>query len=178
MKFLHSALFVAFTASTATAFVGPHVVSKHHHSSIMTTSPSSSNTALSMGWFSFLTGASSMSPYEPMTNAASEAQIRSLFYLWNDALATGDSRIVARRYAEDAVLLPTVSDEPRTDYDGIKDYFDNFLKLKPQGVIIDGKIKVGENWAKDAGIVSTQEIRSFFFGRIHDNCSNSRYWIC
>jgi hypothetical protein len=152
MKFLHSALFVAFTASTATAFVAPQFANKNHHNVMTSASPS--NTALSMGWFNFLTGGSSMSPYEPITNKASEAQIRSLFYLWNDALATGDSRIVARRYSSDAVLLPTVSDEPRTDYDGIKDYFDNFLKLKPQGVIIDGKIKVGDNWAKDAGIVS------------------------
>jgi hypothetical protein len=37
----------------------------------------------------------------------SEGQVRALFYLWNEALATGDSRIVARRYAEDAILLPT-----------------------------------------------------------------------
>ena len=62
----------------------------------------------------------------------SEEKIRSLFYLWNDALATGDSRLVAKRYASDAILLATVSDEPRTDPKGIKNYFDNFLKLKPQ----------------------------------------------
>jgi hypothetical protein len=35
--------------------------------------------------------------------------VRSLFTLWNDALATGDSRIVAGRYANGATLLPTVS---------------------------------------------------------------------
>jgi uncharacterized protein (TIGR02246 family) len=75
-----------------------------------------------------------------------------MFYLWNNALATGDSRIVAGLYASDAVLLPTVSDIPRTSFDSIKDYFDNFLKNKPQGVILDGKIKIGDGWAKDAGI--------------------------
>ena len=69
---------------------------------------------------------------ESATDTVSEGKIRSLFYLWNDALATGDSRLVAKRYASDAILLPTVSDEPRTDFKGIKDYFDNFLKLKPQ----------------------------------------------
>lgn len=88
----------------------------------------------------------------PPPSDISEGQVRSLFYLWNDALATGDSRIVARRYAHDAVLLPTVSDEPRTDYEGIKDYFDAFLKLKPQGVIVDGNIKIGPGFAKDSGI--------------------------
>jgi uncharacterized protein (TIGR02246 family) len=82
----------------------------------------------------------------------SEGQVRSLFYLWNDALATGDSKIVAKRYASDAILLPTVSDEPRTDYEGIKNYFDKFLTLKPQGVITNGKVKIGHNWAEDAGI--------------------------
>lgn len=83
---------------------------------------------------------------------ATEAEIRDLFYLWNDALATGDSKIVAKRYAKDAVLLPTVSDTPRTDFDSIKDYFDAFLQKKPQGVITEGKIKMGEGWANDAGI--------------------------
>jgi uncharacterized protein (TIGR02246 family) len=81
-----------------------------------------------------------------------EEEVRSLFFLWNDALATGDSRLVAKRYAKDAVLLPTVSDTPRTDYDLIKDYFDSFLLKKPQGVITDGNIKIGNGWAQDAGI--------------------------
>ena len=31
------------------------------------------------------------------------------------------------------VLLPTVSDQPRTNYDSVKDYFDTFLLKKPQG---------------------------------------------
>jgi len=47
-----------------------------------------------------------------MPQTISEGQVRSLFYLWNDALATGDSRIVAKRYSSDAMLLPTVSDVP------------------------------------------------------------------
>lgn len=74
-----------------------------------------------------------------MPEKPSEGQIRSLFYLWNDALATGDSRIVAKRYASNTMLLPTVSDTPRCDFDSIKDYFDDFLALKPQGIILDGK---------------------------------------
>lgn len=80
-------------------------------------------------------------------------QVRALFSLWNNALATGDSRLVASRYAtkSGAVLLPTVSDIPRTDYAGIKDYFDGFLKKQPQGEILDGNIRIGEGWAQDAG---------------------------
>jgi len=87
-------------------------------------------------------------------SAPTPKQIRALFSLWNNALATGDSRLVASRYAlkSGAVLLPTVSDTPRTDYAGIKDYFDNFLKKAPQGEILEGHIRIGEGWAQDAGI--------------------------
>ena len=82
----------------------------------------------------------------------SENGVRALFDLWNDALGTGDSSLVAKRYAKDSILLPTVSDTPRTDFALIKDYFDHFLTKKPNGVILEGKIRVGHNWAQDAGI--------------------------
>lgn len=82
----------------------------------------------------------------------SETMVRSLFRLWNDALATGEPRLVAKRYSKDAVLLPTVSDEPRMDTNGIEGYFDTFLKLKPQGEILLSKVYAGQGWAKDAGV--------------------------
>uniref|UniRef100_A0A7S4J4T4 Calcium/calmodulin-dependent protein kinase II association-domain domain-containing protein n=1 Tax=Odontella aurita TaxID=265563 RepID=A0A7S4J4T4_9STRA len=88
----------------------------------------------------------------PVIKAVTESEIRSLFSLWNNALATGDSRIVAKRYAKEAVLLPTVSDTPRTDYASIKDYFDAFLLKEPQGTILEGDIRIGDGWAQDAGI--------------------------
>ena len=81
-----------------------------------------------------------------------EEECKDLFYLWNDALATLDSDTVAERYASSGVLLPTVSDTPRTDYDSIKDYFDNFLLKKPQGVILESYATCGEGWCKDVGI--------------------------
>jgi hypothetical protein len=82
----------------------------------------------------------------------SETEVRALFSLWNNALATGDSRIVAKRYAKESILLPTVSDVPRTDFAGIKDYFDAFLLKQPQGQILDGDIRIGNGWAQDAGV--------------------------
>merc|ERR1712051_808386 len=85
---------------------------------------------------------------EPIT----KEEVRSLFNLWNDALLTLDPTKVADRYSSNAVLLPTVSDVPRTDYPGIVDYFTNFLKLEPKGEIESGNIIVGTNWAQDAGI--------------------------
>ena len=99
----------------------------HHHSSVM---PEGIVTA------------------EPIT----ETEVRSLFGLWNDALATNDPEKVANRYSKSGVLLPTVSDVPRTDYPGIVDYFTHFLKLKPKGEILDGNIIIGTNWAQDAGV--------------------------
>ena len=55
-------------------------------------------------------------------------------------------------YKQSPVLLPTVSDEPRTDFESVKAYFDAFLLKKPQGKILDGKITIGDGWASDSGI--------------------------
>lgn len=90
----------------------------------------------------------------PAVSDITAKEVRALFSLWNNALATGDSRLVASRYATKTgtVLLPTVSDTPRTDFDSIKDYFDAFLLKQPQGEIIDGHIRIGQGWAQDAGI--------------------------
>jgi uncharacterized protein (TIGR02246 family) len=129
--------------TSVNAFVAPSVKSNRV---AVTSSSSSSTTSLN------LFGMFEKSIAVPPPQKISEGEVRALFYLWNDALATEDSRLVAKRYSSDPILLPTVSDEPRTDFASIKDYFDNFLKLKPQGVILDGKIKIGHNWAKDAGI--------------------------
>ena len=109
-----------------------------------------SSTELSMGLRTFLSGKAKGTKSKVGKDISTE-EVRSLFSLWNNALATGDSRIVASRYAKEAVLLPTVSDTPRTDKESITNYFDNFLLKKPQGVITDGKIRIGDGWAQDAG---------------------------
>jgi uncharacterized protein (TIGR02246 family) len=82
----------------------------------------------------------------------SEEEVRNLFYLWNDALATGDSALVAKRYAKKGVLLPTVSDVPRDDFDSIQNYFDSFLLKKPQGEILESFVLIGTNWCQDVGL--------------------------
>ena len=86
------------------------------------------------------------------TSDISNEEVRALFELWNDALQTGSSTIVASRYSSDPILLPTVSDVPRTNFASIKDYFDLFLTKKPSGEIIEGKITKGDGWCQDAGI--------------------------
>jgi len=60
---------------------------------------------------------------------------------------------VADRYAPDAVLLPTVSDEVRKTRAKIIDYFDHFLTKKPRGTIKDSTVKIiGDKVAIDTGI--------------------------
>jgi hypothetical protein len=111
-------------------------------------SSTTSTTELNMGLRSFFSGKATKSKAGA---DISNDEVRALFSLWNNALATGDSRIVASRYAKEAVLLPTVSDIPRTDKASITNYFDSFLLKKPQGVITDGNIRIGDGWAQDTG---------------------------
>ncbi|GAX14350.1 hypothetical protein FisN_11Hh193 [Fistulifera solaris] len=85
-------------------------------------------------------------------DAAAQAEIRALFLLWNDALATGDARIVTARYAEDAVLFPVDSDIPRMDRDSIRAYYDTFLRKRPQVFQIKSQLRIGKGWAQDSGI--------------------------
>jgi uncharacterized protein (TIGR02246 family) len=62
-------------------------------------------------------------------------EIAGLFDAWNAALATGNPQNVADLYAPDAVLLPTLSNQIRTNRAEIVDYFEHFLASKPQGMI-------------------------------------------
>lgn len=85
---------------------------------------------------------------------ATEATIRSLFVLFNSALATGVPKIVARRYAPDAVLLPSTSEAPCMTPQAIEDFYGLYLLQKPQKRILHGRIRMAEDqsWAEDAGI--------------------------
>ncbi|MCK8438147.1 SgcJ/EcaC family oxidoreductase [Streptomyces sp. D2-8] len=74
----------------------------------------------------------------PMT----KAQVLGLFDNWNAALRTGDPEKVADLYAKDAVLLPTVSNQVRTDRAEIVDYFEHFLQNKPVGTKIESVVNV------------------------------------
>ena len=75
------------------------------------------------------------------TNAA-KAEIAGLFDRWNAALATGNPDEVVKLYAPNGILQPTVSNRVRTTPAEIKDYFEHFLLLKPQGVINSREIRV------------------------------------
>lgn len=52
------------------------------------------------------------------------------------------------------LLLPTLSNEPRTNRNSIEKYFEIFMKNKPIGRVINGHIRIGHDgsWAHDSGI--------------------------
>jgi uncharacterized protein (TIGR02246 family) len=90
---------------------------------------------------------------DTMTCTQTSAQeIAALFDRWNASLATLDPDKVVALYAPDAVLLPTVSNKPRTNHAEIRDSFVHFLAKKPQGNIDFRIIKIGCNSASDTGL--------------------------
>merc|ERR1712157_353224 len=111
----------------------------HHHSSAMPEG--------------LLAAANKLSEMEASAAPAiTKQEVADLFHKWNDALATGDPKKVAARYAKNAVLLPTVSNEPRTTPEGIENYFVDFLKKKPQGVVTSANILIKDGICRDAGV--------------------------
>jgi uncharacterized protein (TIGR02246 family) len=82
----------------------------------------------------------------------SENEIAGLFDRWNASLQTGDPAKVAANYADDAILLPTVSNQPRLTTAEREDYFEHFLVGQPSGKIDMRRIYVGCNTAVDSGL--------------------------
>ena len=81
----------------------------------------------------------------------SQAQVEALFTDFNEAWATKNPDTVTNLFTKDAVLLATVSNKPRTDHAGIRDYFVGFLKPSPVGTINSSTVKIGCNTAARLG---------------------------
>jgi uncharacterized protein (TIGR02246 family) len=77
--------------------------------------------------------------------------VAGLFDDWNYALSSLDSNQVVQRYWPNAVLLPTVSNIPRTNSATINDYIAHFLARRPRGHIETRTIQTGCNMAVDMG---------------------------
>jgi uncharacterized protein (TIGR02246 family) len=97
-----------------------------------------------------LTAGSPLTAAESCATLDSKA-VAALFDDWNFALSSLDASRVAQRYWPDAVLLPTVSNTPRTNAAMIGDYFEHFLAKRPRGRIDTRTIQVGCNMAMDVG---------------------------
>ena len=84
--------------------------------------------------------------------ATSKAEIAALFDRWNRSLQTGDAQQVVANYAQQSILLPTVSNKPRLTPAEKLDYFQHFLENRPSGKIDMSVIEIGCNTAWDAGL--------------------------
>ena len=82
---------------------------------------------------------------------ATKDDIAQLSDRWSKALVAGNHEAVASHYAEDAVLLPMLSSEPRVGRAQISSYFRDYLKRHPQGVINMRLVTSGCNVASDIG---------------------------
>lgn len=79
-------------------------------------------------------------------------EISDQFVMWNKALQTGNPDIVVACYAEDAILLPTVSAKVRHNHAEIRDYFVHFLAKNPSGRITEQNIRLYDNIAINSGL--------------------------
>ncbi|MEW5250469.1 SgcJ/EcaC family oxidoreductase [Microbulbifer discodermiae] len=70
-----------------------------------------------------------------------EATAKGVFKLWNDALASGSPSRVAALYAEDAILLPTISNQVRHSTPERENYFHQFLQKGPQGELVECNVR-------------------------------------
>jgi uncharacterized protein (TIGR02246 family) len=83
---------------------------------------------------------------------ADEAEIAGLFDRWNQALQTGDVSKVVALYAENSILLPTLSDKPRLTPAEKEEYFRHFLEKRPSASIDMRQIQIGCDMAVDSGL--------------------------
>ena len=100
-----------------------------------------------------LTLGSSLQAAEPCATLDKKA-IAALFDDWNFALSSMDPDQVTQRYWSNAVLLPTMSNTPRTTPAMIADYFEHFLAKRPRGRIDTRTVQTGCNMAMDMGTYS------------------------
>ena len=93
-------------------------------------------------------GASGPDVCTPVT----EQDIASLFDRWNEDLVSGDPKRVVENYAQDSILIPTVSNKVRLTPGEKEDYFAHWLEKGPSGVVNERWIDLDCNHAVDAGV--------------------------
>jgi hypothetical protein len=69
-----------------------------------------------------------------------EKEVRALYKRWNAALQSRNSATVADEYWPQSVLLPTISNTIRYNRKLKLAYFDDFLKKKPYGTVLEDYI--------------------------------------
>lgn len=74
--------------------------------------------------------------------AVTAAQVEAQFARFNDAWATRNPDTVTALFTREPVLLPTVSNTPRTTPAAVRDYFVGFLKGAPVGRIDTSTVEI------------------------------------
>ncbi len=82
----------------------------------------------------------------------SRTDIAGLLHIWIETLKTLDPDKVAALYAEDAILLPTLSKEIRQSQSAIRDYFKHFLAMKPRAEVLQQTIRSYGQAATNSGL--------------------------
>jgi uncharacterized protein (TIGR02246 family) len=126
------------------------------------------------------TANAAQAPVTPACEPVDAALVEAQFKRFTDAWATGDAKKVTELFADDAVLLATVSNTFRTTPDQITDYFNYFLRNKPVARVDESVIRLGcdaaarfGNWTIDltdpqTGAKSTVSARFTFIYRFED----------
>lgn len=94
----------------------------------------------------------SLQPIFSIETLDSKADIEKLFNQWNASLQTGSPEKVASNYADDAILIPTISNKIRHNHEEIKIYFEHFLTKKPVAIIDEENIMIFGDIAINSGL--------------------------
>jgi uncharacterized protein (TIGR02246 family) len=78
--------------------------------------------------------------------------VLALFDTWNNALQTGDPQQVAALYADNGILLPTLSNQVRHNHAEKVDYFVHFLAKQPSGSLDESNVRIFGDIAINSGI--------------------------
>jgi len=104
--------------------------------------------------------------------------MKELLEKWFDALHSGDSMRISSLYADRASFLPTMSGDHKVGVNGAEEYFQGFLRRRPQGRILHLEIPFqSEDAVLHSGLYefqiigSHQPVRarfSFFWSKMRD----------
>lgn len=86
-----------------------------------------------------------------LTKEEALQKARDMFQKWNDALRTGDPKVVAELYTEDNMFLPTLSGIFEFGKEGDVEYFEHFLAKHPVGKIVEDDVRVENDTIIHAG---------------------------
>ncbi|MEO3358030.1 SgcJ/EcaC family oxidoreductase [Acinetobacter haemolyticus] len=84
--------------------------------------------------------------------STNDQEISALFEKWNQDLQSGKPESIVKLYAQDSVLLPTLSNKLRFTPAEKEDYFKHFMENAPSGKIETRFIDIGCNTALDTGV--------------------------